>query len=351
MATTLPARLTEVAQGVWVATSSTWATNTTIVVSDDDALIIDPALSEGELSSLAAVIEERGWRLTSAVSTHPHWDHMLWSRALDAVSWGDCPRFASPRAVDVAAEQVDLAWEDAAATAPGLDRSRFANLTRLGSAEGAPPGRTVHLLPPAPVGVKALIHDAHAPGHMAIIARGVLAAGDMLSDTEIPLLDLGPHGDGRGAPWDPVGDYLWALDCLWRAVLDETIKVLVPGHGSVAQGQNAIMERIQRDRVYLHELSKSSRPVANPWPRSCANPACWCLGARNHATTLVTDSDELAADATSSAAVHARDLQAPRTHSQTLADTRLMDTRLADPLMASAHARHLEHLAVNWRQR
>ena len=340
------------AAGVWVATASTWTTNTTVIVDDnDDALLIDPALTPAELDAIALAIEAKGWRIVAGASTHPHFDHMLWSRSLDQASWGDCPRFASPRAVDAAEQRADLTWAEACRTTPGLDRRRFARLTRLGSAVGAPPGRTVPLLPPAPVGVSAMIHDGHAPGHMAIIARGVLVAGDMLSDTEIPLLDLGPHGDGRDGPYDPVGDYLLALDCLWKTVLDFPIEVLVPGHGTVARGQEAIMARIQNDRIYLHELTKAAKPVAQPWSRVCANPKCWCPAARANASSAASEEGAPVADATSADAVHARDLGAPRTVPQTLADPRLTDPRLADPEMAAAHTRHLQYLAANWRQR
>jgi hydroxyacylglutathione hydrolase len=37
-----------------------------------------------------------------------------------------------------------------------------------------------------------IVHDGHAPGHGAVFlpGSGVLIAGDMCSDVEIPLLDL-----------------------------------------------------------------------------------------------------------------------------------------------------------------
>ena len=54
--------------------------------------------------------------------------------------------------------------------------------------------------------IRIIEHQAHAPGHAALLIeeRGVLVAGDMLSDVLIPLLDLNDTAD-------PIEDYLAAL--------------------------------------------------------------------------------------------------------------------------------------------
>jgi glyoxylase-like metal-dependent hydrolase (beta-lactamase superfamily II) len=66
-------------------------------------------------------------------------------------------------------------------------------------------------------------HQAHAIGHAAVLLadRGVLLAGDMLSDVLIPLLD--PRRPAQ------VGAYETALDRLGEAA--SHVDVLVPGHG------------------------------------------------------------------------------------------------------------------------
>ena len=53
-----------------------------------------------------------------------------------------------------------------------------------------------------------IVHDGHAPGHGAVFLpdSGVLVAGDMCSDIEIPLLDT----DGT----DPLGDYRTGVERL-----------------------------------------------------------------------------------------------------------------------------------------
>jgi glyoxylase-like metal-dependent hydrolase (beta-lactamase superfamily II) len=73
--------------------------------------------------------------------------------------------------------------------------------------------------------------------------RGVLVAGDMLSDVLIPMLDLNAA--------DPVVDYLAALRLLEGVAGD--VDVLVPGHGSIG-GAGQVRTRIDQDRAYVHAL-------------------------------------------------------------------------------------------------
>jgi glyoxylase-like metal-dependent hydrolase (beta-lactamase superfamily II) len=89
-------------------------------------------------------------------------------------------------------------------------------------------------------------HQAHARGHAALVLeeRGVLVAGDMLSDVLVPMLDM-------SGPADPVEDYLAALRLLEGVAAD--VDVLVPGHGSVG-GAGQVSARIDQDRAYLHAL-------------------------------------------------------------------------------------------------
>src|ERR1700722_17625182 len=92
--------LTEIAPGVFVATSSYALTTTTLVTGSPGSgggLLIDPALTAGELAGVAGSPRALGLRAAAAWSTHPHWDHVLWS-----AEFGDAPRYASPAAVTAA---------------------------------------------------------------------------------------------------------------------------------------------------------------------------------------------------------------------------------------------------------
>ena len=89
------------------------------------------------------------------------------------------------------------------------------------------------------------MHDGHAPGHGAVFlpGPGVLVAGDMCSDVEIPLLDL-------AAP-DPLGDYRTGLE---RLAAVAGVHQVVPGHGHVGDA-NEFRRRLAADAAYLDALA------------------------------------------------------------------------------------------------
>lgn len=99
--------------------------------------------------------------------------------------------------------------------------------------------------------VRILEHRGHAAGHAALLVedRGVLIAGDMVSDVLVPFLDM-------GGP-DPIGDYLAGLDLL-EGVTDAA-EVFVPGHGSVGDGAE-LRARIALDRAYVTALRDGREP-------------------------------------------------------------------------------------------
>jgi glyoxylase-like metal-dependent hydrolase (beta-lactamase superfamily II) len=275
--------LQEVTAGVWVATAEIWTSNTVVVVDDAGAaLVVDPGITRGEVDGIADAAAARGWHVVAGLATHPHWDHVLWSHTL-----GDVPRFASARAVAALADDVERGWAEASSAAPGHDRELFGALTALTATSPTRPSAAVplppvSLPPPAPRGCRVVVHDAHAPGHLALVTRGVLVAGDMLSDVEVPLLDVGPGGDASRAPDDPVGDYRRALDALEAAAVAHGVGVVVPGHGGVAVGTDVIAARFAADRAYLAALVRAAADGAEVRDPRLADE--WVLG--QHAAQL-----------------------------------------------------------------
>jgi glyoxylase-like metal-dependent hydrolase (beta-lactamase superfamily II) len=85
---------------------------------------------------------------------------------------------------------------------------------------------------------------------LLIEERGVLVAGDMLSDVLIPMLNL------MGAA-DPIEDYLAALRLL-EGVADD-VAVVIPGHGSVG-GADQVKARVDQDRAYMQALRDAQVP-------------------------------------------------------------------------------------------
>jgi len=224
-------RLAEIAPGVLVATSSFALTTTTVVTGPGGGcLLIDPGVTVAELAGLAGELAERSLVPVVAWSTHPHWDHVLWSREL-----GDAPRYAAPAAMHIAeTERAGMvgAMEN---SAPGHDPELFGRLVRLDASAVPWEGPTAQLI----------VHDAHAPGHGAVFLpdTGVLVAGDMCSDVEIPLLDT--EAD------DAFGDYRTGLS---RLAAVSGVSQVIPGHGHVGD-EAEFRRRVAADAAYLDALA------------------------------------------------------------------------------------------------
>ncbi|WIX82998.1 MBL fold metallo-hydrolase [Amycolatopsis carbonis] len=226
--------LNQVADGVWVRQSE-WVWSNAIVVRGDDGLVlVDPGISGAELDALADDVARLGVPVVAGFATHPHWDHLLWHSR-----FGDVPRYATATCAEVATGARERAQAMAAESASGVPLELVALVTPLPADGGSLPGELVE-------------HDAHAAGHAAVLLadRGVLLAGDMLSDVLIPLLD--PRRPGQADA------YAAALDRLAEAA--RHVDVLVPGHGSVAEGPE-VAARLTADRAYLDALRSGAEPV------------------------------------------------------------------------------------------
>jgi glyoxylase-like metal-dependent hydrolase (beta-lactamase superfamily II) len=247
--------LDRVSEHCWVRRSEFCQSNTVVVRGRAGALLVDPGVTGNELAGLVSDLRVAEIDVTTAFCTHPHWDHMLWTSAL-----GDVPRLATRRAVAHSRATLDEARAKAGRLAPGND------VALLGLFEPLPGGATALDWGGPPVRV--IEHQGHAPGHAALFVPddGLLVAGDMLSDVEVPLLDL------KSGAADPLSDYEVGLTAL-EEVLALGCRVLVPGHGAVATGADAVRSRFERDRSYLRALRRPL-PVDDPRldPRASYGP-------------------------------------------------------------------------------
>jgi glyoxylase-like metal-dependent hydrolase (beta-lactamase superfamily II) len=226
-----------VATGAWVATSRRYATTSTVLLDGTGgAVVVDPAWDPDELAAIPADLTTLGVRCVAGLATHEHYDHVLWHPDL-----GGVPRWATAGTVDrLGAERDRLLAPLAEYLTPDL----IAIAGRLDPLVGdhlpwdGPPARVV-------------VHDAHAPAHLALLVEstGVLVAGDMLSDVELPMPASGDL---------TLDTYLAGLERLAEAVSSATL--LIPGHGTPTRDP---MARLDADRRYLDDLL-SGRPSADP---------------------------------------------------------------------------------------
>lgn len=237
--------LREIAEGVLVHESEFISSNSVIVQGRDGVLLVDPGITYDEMADLANDLRGLGQPVVAGFSTHPDWDHVLWHP-----EFGEAPRYGTARG---AASIRDLLsnpdWETRIAAGLPPEYAEDIPMELLGLITGLP--AEVAQIPWGGPTVRIIEHQAHAPGHAALLIeeRGVLVAGDMLSDILMPFLDLEAA--------NPIEDYLAAL------LLFETLPdglAVIPGHGSVG-GAGQLRARINQDRAYVQDLQDTGATV------------------------------------------------------------------------------------------
>jgi len=215
--------------------------NAVIVRGRSGVLLIDPGLTGDEMTCLANDLHELGQPVVAGFATHPDWDHVLWHAEL-----GDVPRYGTARCAAFIRDVLsDADWKARVAAGLPPEIADDVPLDLFGLITGLPSGATE--LPWDGPRVRIIEHPAHAQGHAALVVeeRGVLVAGDMLSDVLVPMFD-----DWNGTN-DPVEDYLVGLRLLEDAADD--VDLVIPGHGTVGRGDQ-VRARIELDRAYVQAL-------------------------------------------------------------------------------------------------
>jgi glyoxylase-like metal-dependent hydrolase (beta-lactamase superfamily II) len=189
----IASRLTAISPAVRLTSSALYRTASGVVAGRDGAvLLVDPGVLPDELAGLAAELTAAGLRPAAGVATHAHWDHVLWAGGL-----GPAPRFATRATAELVAARRGELVERPLAEWGDEHYVRF-DVKLAGRLEAAPddgaipwPGPPVRLMPAG----------GHCPGHAAVLVPddGVVFAGDMLSELEVPL-PTGSWSPTRSAP-------------------------------------------------------------------------------------------------------------------------------------------------------
>jgi glyoxylase-like metal-dependent hydrolase (beta-lactamase superfamily II) len=237
--------LRQVAEGVLIHESEFIQSNAVVVQGRAGVLLIDPGIQGSEMACLANDLSDSGQTVVAGFSTHPHWDHLLWH-----AKFGEAPRYGTARcAADIRDLLSKADWKAQVAEVLPPDIAEQIPLDLLGLITGLP-AETARIPWDGPR-VRIIEHQAHAPGHAALLIEecGVLVAGDMLSDILIPFLNLEAA--------NPIEDYLTALQLVEGMAGD--VDVLIPGHGSVG-GPDRVRARIELDRAYVLALPDAGDP-------------------------------------------------------------------------------------------
>jgi glyoxylase-like metal-dependent hydrolase (beta-lactamase superfamily II) len=247
--------LKQVANGVWIHNSEFLESKSIVVQGKAGVLLIDPGITSSELADLAKDLRELGHSVVAGFSTHPHWDHVLWH-----TEFGDVPRYGTAQCATSMQDLLTKAnWKDLVTGALPPDIGDQIPLDKLFGKLTGLQVETKQIPWDGPV-IRIIEHQGHAEGHAALFIEdsGILVAGDMLSDSLIPFLNLDAA--------DPIKDYLAGLELF--AYIASDVTFFIPGHGSVGD-ITQLHSQIELDRAYIQALrdgggSDDPRLLAGP---------------------------------------------------------------------------------------
>jgi hydroxyacylglutathione hydrolase len=232
---------TDLGDGIRVRQSRAFQMNSVLLLDRDHTVLVDPGVLPGELDDIASVVRGESPGEITLFLTHAHWDHVLgrpWWPDARTLAHDDFAGVLRQEQEDIRREATSLAaehgerWEHPFAPfRPDVAVSglRFLPLGPWRLVLRDAPGHCAHQL------------SCHLPDHRLLIAA------DMLSDIEPPILD---------GPSDP---YRQTLEALLPLAEHGAIETLVPGHGTIARGRDAVLERLARDLEYLRATENHSR--------------------------------------------------------------------------------------------
>ena len=234
---------TDLGDGIRVRQSEAFQMNSVLLLDPEHTVVVDPGVLPAELDDLARVVDDTAPAAVTLFFTHAHWDHVLgrpW--------WPGARTLAHDRfAAEVRAQRDAILREAVGLTLRHGDRwdRGFTPFTPDVAVSG------LKFLPLDPW--RLVLRDA--PGHSAsqltchLADLGLLIAADMLSDIEPPILD------------GPCAPYRKTLEALLVLAEHGAIETLIPGHGSVAEGREALLGRFRTDIDYLDALEQGAREV------------------------------------------------------------------------------------------
>jgi glyoxylase-like metal-dependent hydrolase (beta-lactamase superfamily II) len=232
---------TDLGGGVRMRQCRAFRMNSALLLGGGHAVLVDPGVLPSELDDLAAAVRGAAPQAVTLVFTHAHWDHVIgrawWPGARTA---GHALLGAELRrdAAAILADAARFAGEHGETWSAGF--TPFAPDVAAGDGHELAAGPWRFVL-------------RHAPGHcdsqltIHLPERRLLFAADLLSDIEVPWLDREPAVFRR------------TLERLGALVAGGAVETLVPGHGGVARGAGAALERVRRDLGYLDALEAGVR--------------------------------------------------------------------------------------------
>jgi glyoxylase-like metal-dependent hydrolase (beta-lactamase superfamily II) len=229
---------TDLGSGVLVRQSRAFQMNSVVLLDPAHTVLVDPGVLPSEIEDIADRVRAAGAAAITLIMTHAHWDHVLGRARWPAARVIAHDRFAADL-------ERTMRWIDEEADKIGAKLGEtFQHRFEPFRANERVSGQHFAKLGPW----RAVFRDAfgHSESQLSIHLpeQRVLIAGDMLSDIEVPMLEVAA----------PV--YRATLAALEPLFSGGAVETLIPGHGTVARGAAAARERFDRDVRYLETLER-----------------------------------------------------------------------------------------------
>lgn len=229
---------TDLGDGIQVRQSRGYWLNSVVLLDPEVTWVVDPGLYPDELDELAGTVGRAQPEQVVLAFTHGDWDHVFgrwhWPRAR-TLAHDRFAAFLRTHERGIRGEQQRLEREQ---------NVRWPHPFQPFRPDEAVSGQ--RFLKSG--SWKLVLRDA--PGHsdnmltLHLPEQRLLIAADMLSDLEIPSLHA------------PPSDYRRTLETLLPMAENGALETLVPGHGAIARGAEAVRARFRADLAYLDELER-----------------------------------------------------------------------------------------------
>jgi glyoxylase-like metal-dependent hydrolase (beta-lactamase superfamily II) len=227
--------------GIRVRRSVAYAMNSVLLLDPEHTIVVDPGVLPSELDDMKRAVDDARPAQVTLFLTHAHWDHVL------GLPWWPKARIvAHDRFGAEARRGAARTLEEAKRIAAAHGEAWTAGFEPFVPHEPVSGMRFAKVGPWRVVWRDAFGHcDSQLNLHLP--ESRTLIAADMLSDIEIPWLNR------------PPAIYRATLDALVPLAEHDAIETLIPGHGGIARGAEAVRARIRRDIDYLDALEAGVR--------------------------------------------------------------------------------------------
>jgi hydroxyacylglutathione hydrolase len=213
--------------------SALWETSSLLLIAGDEAVAVDPGVTQPEIEAVRERAVEMGARVVAVVATHGDFDHVAGIASFPEAQAAMGPRAAARIASGAALHELAEAGAALGLSWPGSPRCD--RVLRVGRCERV-----------GPFAFETMELEGHTDDGIGLRLRepDVLIVGDYLSPIEYPFV------------YHSTAAYRSTLAGLADLLRNDPPALVVPGHGAPLDAARAL-EIAESDLAYLHRLRRA----------------------------------------------------------------------------------------------